>query len=137
MKVVSWAGKPSNVFLAVVLVSSLPALAGSNAAAPSVGVTGTKPLHVYKSLIPLGSEVFAYSHHSQRETFYAMASASNREFEGQALCADGARHVLKKGDGDLVQQYPREVHFRVSVSERAGFAPIDPPFPIDSHESTF
>ncbi|ABF41880.1 hypothetical protein Acid345_2879 [Candidatus Koribacter versatilis Ellin345] len=137
MKHLSRACNRSFVLFAIPLVLSLPCFAGSNAAEPTAPSAPPKPLHVYRSLIPLGSEIFAYSHHGEHETFYIMASTSNREFDGQGLYADGQRRVLKLANGNPVEHYPRELHFRVSVSERGGYAPIDPPMPVDSHYSTF
>ncbi len=119
------------------LVSTVPCIAGSNAASPTPDNAAPRPMHVYKALIPLGSEVFSYSHEKERATFYIMASATNREFAGQELYADGERRILKLANGEPVKQYPREVHFRISVSERADYAPLDLPFPVETHESPF
>jgi len=137
MKLLSRGAKPSTLLPTFFLLSSLPCLAGSNAADPASVPIAPRPLHVYRSLIPLGSEVFAYSHNGEHETFYIMASANNREFDGQEIYADGTKRVLKLANGNLVERYPREVHLRISVSERGGYAPLDPPTPIDSHDSSF
>ena len=137
MKHRSRAGKPSTLLLVSLLASSVLCFAGNNAGDPAAAPTPPKALHVYRSLIPLGSEVFAYSHKNERATFYVMASANNREFDGQGLYVDGDRKILKLANGDPVQHYPHELHFRVSVSERAGFAPVDPPVPVEFHETPF
>ncbi len=137
MKDVSRAGMPSTLLLTLFLASTVPCVAGTNAASPTATPVSPKTLHVYRSLIPLGSEVFSYSHSSERETFYIMMSASSREFNGQSLCEDGDHRMLRLSNGNRVERYPREVHFRVSVSERDGYTPLDPPMPVDYHESTF
>jgi len=137
MKHLSRAGTPSTLLLTFLLFTSLRCVAGSNAGEPTDPTAQAKPLHVYRSLIPLGSEVFAYSHKGEHETFYIMASAKNREFDGQRIFADGDHKVLKLANGSPVQQYPREVHFRVSVSERYGYSLVDPPIPVETHEAPF
>lgn len=95
------------------------------------------PMHTYRALIPLGSEIFSYSHEKQKDIFYVMASARNRDLAGDQLWADGTKRVLKNAQGVLVAEYPREVNFRVSVSERDGTLLAESPMPVESHSSTF
>lgn len=95
------------------------------------------PMHTYRALIPLGSEVFSYSHDKQKDIFYVMASARNGDFAGDQLWADGDKRILKDARGLLVSNYPRQVNFRVSVSERDGTLMVDSPFPVESHNSSF
>ena len=122
-----------------VLVWCMPSPAAKNEGGTTPTPTPPRPLHIYRALIPLGSEMFSFSSHQkdERATFYVMASAQNREFEGEQLCMDGEHHVLRNATGTPVQSYPREVHFRISVSQREGYSPLDSPFPVDSRGSTF
>jgi hypothetical protein len=89
-------------------------------------------------LIPLGSEVFSLSNNNSKNSkdqqeFYVIASATNAEFDGEQLWVDGDRHILKRADGAPVESYPRQLSFRISVSERGGFLVVDSPMPIQSH----
>ena len=99
--------------------------------------TADRPLHVYRSIVPLGSEVFGYHAKKSYQTFYILASAKNSEFDGQQLWARGDQHFLKAPSGQPVQHYPREISFRVSVGDRDGFLITDPPITIDTHGKTF
>jgi hypothetical protein len=112
---------------------SSPCAASGKPGAPAA----PRPLHRYHSSIPLGSEVFTYEHESTHQIFYVMASAQDREFEGQEIWLDGDRHVLKTSGGKLVENYPRHVRFRVSVCERDSSYLIDAPIPIATHANTF
>lgn len=108
----------------------------------AAGKSGSKPptprpLHVYRSLIPLGSEVFSFSSTKEQQEFYVIASATNAEFDGEQVWVDGDHHVLKTASGAPVKSYPREVSFRISVSERGGFLVVDSPFPVQSHANSF
>ena len=126
------------VAILLVVASCMPCAAASGkGAAGKADIPTTHPLHIYRALIPLGSEVFSYSNEKQREIFYVMASAQNREFAGEQLWMDGQKRVLKNPDGGKVESYPRQVNFRVSVSERGGALLSDPPFPVENHGSTF
>jgi hypothetical protein len=111
--------------------------ASGKGAAAKADVSAARPLHIYSALIPLGSEVFSYSHEKQKEVFYVMASAQNREFAGEQLWIDGEKRVLKNPHGAKVESYPRQVSFRVSVSERGSALLTDSPLPVETHESTF
>ncbi len=117
----------------MLMVISSPCVASGKPNAPAT----PHPLHRYRSSIPLGSEVFTYEHESTHQVFYVMASAQDREFEGQEIWLDGDRHVLKTSAGKLVENYPRRVRFRVSVCERDSLYLIDSPIPIASRTSTF
>ncbi len=112
---------------------SLPCVASGKPIAPAT----RRPLHRYHSSIPLGSEVFNYEHESTHQIFYVIASAQDREFEGQEIWLDGDRHVLKTSAGKPVENYPRHVRFRVSVCERDSSYLIDAPIPIATNASTF
>jgi hypothetical protein len=127
-------------FGAIVLAaaSCLPCAAASGkGAAAKVDAQAAKPLHIYRALIPLGSEVFSYSYEKQKQVFYVMASAQNREFSGEQLWVDGEKRQLKAPNGSMIERYPRQVSFRVSVSERDGELLTDPPFPVENHGRTF
>lgn len=117
----------------VALCASLSWAGGGSADVPA----SQHLVHTYRSLIPLGSEVFLFSQKDSREIFYVMASAQDREFEGQQVWMDGNQHILKTAKGVPVENYPHQVHFRVSVSERDGFMLVDPPLPIETHARTF
>lgn len=112
---------------------SLPCAASDKSSAPAT----PHALHRYHSSIPLGSENFIYERHGTRQMFYVMASAQDREFEGQEIWLDGDRHVLKTPTGRLVENYPRHVRFRVSVCERDSLYLIDSPTPVTTYTSTF
>lgn len=49
---------------------------------------------------------------------------------------DGDHHILKTATGIPVKNYPREVSFRISVSERGGFLVIDSPLLVETHGKT-
>lgn len=116
---------------------ALPSGASNEAATPSSVPASPKILHVYHALVPLGSEAFSFSRKNEREIFYVMVSARNHEFEGQQLCLDGGKHVLRTGGGLPVQSYPRELRFRVSVGERDGTLVTDPPTAVQTNADTF
>lgn len=121
-----------------IFTSCLAGAAGKGPTVPSAPPVGTQPERIYHSLIPLGSEILSYSTRKEHQIFYVMASAQNRQFEGDQVWFDGVRHVLKGPNGNLVQAYPQEVRFRVSVSEHSGYPLLmDSPLPIESHASTF
>jgi hypothetical protein len=107
------------------------------AASAKTATVEARPEHIYHSLIPLGCEVFSYSGHDEHQIFYVMVSAQNRQFEGEQVWFDGVRRILKEPNGGLVQAYPREMRFRVSVSEHSGFTLIDSPLPIQTRDRTF
>jgi hypothetical protein len=94
-------------------------------------------MHVYGALIPLGSEVFSFSSNKDKQEFYVIASANNPEFQGEELWVDGDRHILKTSGGVPVRSYPRQVSFRISVSERSGFLVVDTPLAVQARTSTF
>lgn len=119
--------------LAAVLIVTVPCAASDKATYTGSG----HPLHVYHSLIPLGSEVFSYVDKNERETFYVMASAQDGEFAGDQIWLDGERHVLRNSHGALVESYPHQMRFRISVSDDEGFLPTDQPFPVEPHGRTF
>lgn len=123
----------TRLFLAAVLLLSVPCAASNKASFNGSG----HPLHIYHSLIPLGSEVFAYADKNERKTFYVLASAQDGEFAGDQIWVDGDRHVLRNAHGALVETYPRHMRFRISVSEDEGFLPTDQPLPVETHGRTF
>ena len=53
------------------------------------------------------------------------------------MWVDGDKKILKNSQGALVASYPRQVSFRVSVSERDGALMVDSPFPVENHSSSF
>lgn len=101
------------------------------------GAEEARPAHTYRALVPLGSEVFAYSYEKRKDIFYVMASARNGELAGDQLWVKGDKHLLKNARGLLVERYPRQVNFRVSVSERDGALLVDSPFPVRGQSGTF
>jgi hypothetical protein len=115
------------------ILSAIPCQASGHAEKPAT----VKPVHVYHALIPLGSEVFSYTNNGEHRVFYVMASAQNREFDGQQVWVDGERHVLKTPNGVAVQAYPRQVSFRVSVSVRDSNLIADAPLPVETHGDNF
>jgi hypothetical protein len=120
------------------VMSGVPCGAASGkGAAAKVDVPATHPLHIYRALIPLGSEVFSYSNEKQREVFYVMACAQNGEFAGDQLWLDGEKRVLKSANGGKIENYPRQISFRVSVSERGTALLSDSPLSVENHGSTF
>jgi hypothetical protein len=120
------------------LLSCMPAAAASGkGAAAKADAHDMQPLHVYRALIPLGSEVFSYSYQKRKEVFYVMASAQNGAFAGDQLWVDGDKRVLKASNGSPIESYPRQVSFRVSVSERGEALLSDSPFPVENHGGTF
>jgi hypothetical protein len=137
MKLLSLCGKPPRLSFALALLSSLPCAAASNASGKTATPPVPRPLHVYRAMIPLGSEVFSFNNSREREVFYVMVSAHNREFEGQQLYADGEKRFLKTSAGVTVKQYPHQMHFRISVSEREGYSPLEAPFPVEAKEPSF
>ena len=129
----SWVG-----LVVLAAISCLPCgAADGNGGSGKTDARVTQPLHIYRALIPLGSEVFSYSQEKQKAIFYVMASAQNREFAGEQLWLDGQKRVLKNSNGSNVESYPRQVSFRVSVSERRGALLTDAPFPVENHGNTF
>ncbi len=96
-----------------------------------------EPLHTYQALVPLGSENFRYSNKTEHALFYVMASAYNEQFEGEQVWLSGEKRVLRAPDGSLVENYPSEVRFRVSVSGREGFEMADTPMLVESKADSF
>ena len=133
MQVPSQLSKRCLPFILLALCGCLPCAASGN---PDLSKPG-HPLRVYRELIPLGSETFSYSNGKQHELFYVMASARSQAFEGQQVWQDGERAVLKTPGGLPVQNYPREVRFRVSVSQRDDVLLVDSPFLVQGHGRTF
>lgn len=119
--------------LLLAIFGCIPCAASGHSLSPKLD----RPIHIYRELIPLGSEVFTYLNGKQHQVFYVMASARNREFAGEQICMEGERHVLKTPGGLPVQNYPREMKFRVSVSERDNYLLLDAPFPVNSHTDSF
>ena len=120
--------------LLLAVMSCVPCVAASGkGAAAKTDPDAAKPIHTYRALIPLGSEVFSYSSEKRGEVFYVMASAQNREFAGEQLWIDGDKRVLKASNGTRIEAYPRQVSFRVSVSERGETLLSDSPFPVANH----
>lgn len=94
-----------------------------------------RPVHVYGSLIPLGAEVFAL--HDKQDVFYVLASAWSPEFAGEAVWVKGEERVLKSATGDVVQNYPRKISFRISVSRGDDFLFTDRPLLVEAHSADF
>lgn len=104
---------------------------GENSAA-----SAPRAVHVYGSMIPLGSETFYYRDKKNQQFFYVLASAISPEFSGQQLWTDGYQHLLKTASGRLVEEYPHQLTFRISVSEHDGFIGLGSPLTVAAHGGT-
>ena len=114
--------EPAKLCLALVLVATLWAPLGAQSNR-GILLLGGGAWHLH-SRIPLGCEALLLQ--PARRVVNILATAEASEFEGWSLTAQRQRPVLLDAAGKPVDELPRSITFRVTVSTRDKLADAEP-----------